>query len=78
MRVIDFIQDPAAFLTNPVVLIILAFQIWMFVDALRREEWLWAAFIFLFPLINAIRSANGDTRAMAHRPATLRPMGNSS
>lgn len=23
------------------------FQIWMFVDAIRREEWLWAVFIFL-------------------------------
>ena len=34
-------------LTNPVVLAMTAFQIWMFVDAVRREEWIWAAFIFI-------------------------------
>src|SRR5437870_2845214 len=35
------------FLTNPVVLVMTAFQVWMFVDAVRREEWIWAAFIFI-------------------------------
>ena len=35
------------FLTNPVVLAMTAFQVWMFVDAVRREEWIWAAFIFI-------------------------------
>src|SRR6266566_8024621 len=35
------------FLTNPVVLLMTAFQVWMFVDAVRREEWIWAAFIFI-------------------------------
>src|SRR5438477_1381127 len=35
------------FLTNPVVLAMTAFQLWMFVDAVRREEWIWAAFIFI-------------------------------
>jgi hypothetical protein len=54
MRVIDFIQDPAAYLTNPVVLIILAFQIWMFVDAIRNGEYIWAAFIFFFSIFSAI------------------------
>src|SRR6266478_450574 len=34
-------------LTNPVVLVMTAFQVWMFVDAVRREEWIWAAFIFI-------------------------------
>src|SRR5207247_3746336 len=46
--------DPVRFLSNPIAWVLAAFQIWMFVDALRREEWLWAAFIFLFPFINAI------------------------
>lgn len=33
-------------LTNPAVLVMTAFQIWMFIDAARREEWIWAIFIF--------------------------------
>ena len=34
-------------LTNPAFLLMTAFQIWMFVDAVRREEWVWAVFIFI-------------------------------
>src|SRR6266446_1315577 len=34
-------------LTNPAFLIMTAFQLWMFVDAVRREEWIWAVFIFV-------------------------------
>src|SRR5437667_7333127 len=34
-------------LTNPAFLLMTAFQVWMFVDALRRREWLWAVFIFI-------------------------------
>src|SRR2546428_4314138 len=34
-------------LTNPAFLLITAFQVCMFVDAVRREEWIWAAFIFI-------------------------------
>src|SRR6266508_1543246 len=34
-------------LTNPAFLVMTAFQLWMFVDAVRREEWIWAAFIFI-------------------------------
>lgn len=30
----------------PWLLILFGFQIWMFVDAIRRQEWIWAAFIF--------------------------------
>jgi len=29
------------------------FTIWMLVDAIRREEWLWAFFIFICPVLNA-------------------------
>ena len=32
---------------NPWLLAVFAFQIWMFIDAIRREEWLWAVFIFI-------------------------------
>jgi len=34
-------------LTNPAVLLVTAFNLWMFVDAVRREEWIWAMFIFI-------------------------------
>src|SRR2546429_4270072 len=34
-------------LTNPVFLLMTAFQVWMLVDAVRREEWIWAVFIFI-------------------------------
>lgn len=35
-------------LFSPLFLILLVFNIWMFIDAIRREEWLWAVFIFFF------------------------------
>jgi tetratricopeptide (TPR) repeat protein len=34
-------------LSSPIFIIIGIFQIWMFIDAIRRREWLWAAFIFI-------------------------------
>lgn len=39
---------------NPLLLIALAFQLWMLVDAIRRQEWIWVIFIIIFPLLNAI------------------------
>lgn len=41
-------------LSRPYIWPLLAFQIWMLVDACRREEWVWAVFIFLFPVLNAL------------------------
>ncbi len=32
---------------NPWLLLVFVFQAWMFVDALRRQEWFWAVFIFI-------------------------------
>jgi hypothetical protein len=32
---------------NPAWLLMFVFQVWMFVDAIRREEWIWAVFIFI-------------------------------
>jgi len=32
---------------NPWLLLVFAFNVWMFVDAIRREEWIWAVFIFI-------------------------------
>jgi tetratricopeptide (TPR) repeat protein len=34
-------------LTSPIVLIVAIFQLWMFIDAIRRREFFWAAFIFI-------------------------------
>lgn len=34
-------------LANPVALLVVGFQLWMLVDAVRRREWIWAAFIFI-------------------------------
>jgi len=41
-------------LGNPASWLFLAFHLWMLVDAIRREEWVWALFIFVFPVINAV------------------------
>jgi len=46
--------DVRDLLTNPFFLILTAFQIWMLVDAVRREEWLWAALIFFFGAFSAM------------------------
>jgi tetratricopeptide (TPR) repeat protein len=32
---------------NVWLLLVFAFQLWMFIDAIRRQEWLWAVFIFI-------------------------------
>ena len=41
-------------ISSPLWLLLAAFQIWMFVDAIRRHEWFWAVFIWLFPGLNAV------------------------
>lgn len=41
-------------LTHPLGWLFIAFNLWMLVDAFRREEWMWVAFIILFPLLNAV------------------------
>ena len=32
---------------TPWLLLVSAFQLWMFIDAIRREEWIWAVFLFI-------------------------------
>ncbi len=34
--------------------LLFVFQVWMFVDAIRREEYIWAAFIFFFSFLSAL------------------------
>lgn len=38
---------------SPLGLLFGAFVLWMVVDAVRRDEWLWVIFILLFPFLNA-------------------------
>lgn len=38
---------------NPLLLIFAGFVIWMLIDAIRRQEWLWVVFIVIFPMLNA-------------------------
>jgi FimV-like protein len=52
--IIEFLSNPLAAFKNPVFLVLFLFNMWMFIDAIRREEWIWAVFIFVFPVINAI------------------------
>lgn len=35
-------------------LVAVAFQLWMFIDALRRREWIWAGLIFFFSVFTAV------------------------
>ncbi|MGV3773142.1 MAG: tetratricopeptide repeat protein [Verrucomicrobiales bacterium] len=41
-------------LSSPLLIIMIGFQLWMFVDAIRRREWIWAIFIFFFSIISAV------------------------
>src|SRR5215207_1927097 len=41
-------------ITSPFALVGFLFQVWMFIDAVRRREWLWAVFIFAFSIISAL------------------------
>jgi hypothetical protein len=54
---------------HPWLLLVFAFQAWMFIDAVRRQQWIWAVFIFIgFGLSAALyfffvyRAAPADTK----------------
>jgi hypothetical protein len=34
---------------SPIGLVLAAFTIWMLIDAVRRKEWIWVFFLFIFP-----------------------------
>jgi tetratricopeptide (TPR) repeat protein len=44
---LTYLTNPGYLLHNPLLLLLAAFQIWMLIDAIKRQEWLWAVFIFL-------------------------------
>ena len=48
-----FFGSPEFWFASPLGFAFGVFWVWMLVDAIRRDEWLWAVFIFLFPPVNA-------------------------
>lgn len=42
------------FSTGPLGLLFTVFWLWMVIDAIRREEWLWVVFLIIFPPLNTI------------------------
>jgi hypothetical protein len=41
------VLNPGYVIHNPLLLVVIAFQIWMFVHAVRNGEWLWAVFMVI-------------------------------
>ena len=41
------LTDLGYLLSSPFALLLFAFQVWMLIDAIRRQEWLWAFFILV-------------------------------
>jgi hypothetical protein len=48
------LAEPTIIFRNPAILLLLLFTGWMFIDALRRNEWFWAVCIFMFPVLSPI------------------------
>ncbi|HOB33436.1 MAG TPA: tetratricopeptide repeat protein, partial [Verrucomicrobiota bacterium] len=44
---LDLLYNPGYLLSQPWFLLVSVFQLWMFVDAVRQKEWIWAVFIFI-------------------------------
>jgi hypothetical protein len=51
---ISNLQNFQYWLANPWWAVVLVFQLWMLVDAIRRREWVWAFFIIFFWGISAL------------------------
>jgi tetratricopeptide (TPR) repeat protein len=43
-----------AVFNNPLFGLVILFQVWMFIDAIRRQEWIWALLIWVFPGFTAL------------------------
>lgn len=48
------VLNPGYLIHNPWLLLVTAFQIWMFVHAIRNREWIWAVCIFIFWGLTAV------------------------
>lgn len=40
--------------SSPIAIVLFAFQVWMFIDAIRRQEYIWAIFLFFFFTFSAV------------------------
>ena len=49
-----FLFDSSFWVSSPLGWLATLFTVWMLVDAARRGEWLWFAFMIVFPVINPI------------------------
>jgi hypothetical protein len=47
VSILYHLTDPGFWLGQPWLLIVVGFQLWMLVDAIRRQEWVWAFVIFI-------------------------------
>lgn len=45
----NYLKHPEILLSSPFTIAFLAFQIWMLIDAVRRQEWWWLVCILAFP-----------------------------
>src|SRR5688572_9074767 len=66
---LEYVKHPEFLLTSPFTLAFVVFQVWMIVDAIRRQEWLWLFFILVFPglgtfwyFFSVYRGAGSTTR----------------
>jgi hypothetical protein len=51
--ILDFLEIDF-WIGSPLFLLGAAFTLWMFIDAVRQRDWIWATFIFFFPFVNAV------------------------
>jgi hypothetical protein len=49
MPLLEYFKHPEFLLSSPFAIAFGIFQLWMIVDAIRRREWMWLVFIFIFP-----------------------------
>ena len=51
---VEGLLHPEFLMGSPVALLVFGFSLWMFVDALRRHEWIWAVCIAVFTVFSAM------------------------
>ncbi len=49
MNVFNLLSHPGAALSSPLFLLLGIFQLWMLIDAARRQEWIWFIILLVFP-----------------------------